>query len=90
MQAKRMKLLDYLKGLDKAGMERMAANCRTSVGQLKQVAYGNRPASAVLAVAVERATAGAVTRQDLRDDWADIWPELSAPAAGVESSKQAA
>lgn len=28
-------------------------------------------------VAIERATNGAVTRQDLRpDDWQDIWPEL--------------
>jgi DNA-binding transcriptional regulator YdaS (Cro superfamily) len=28
-------------------------------------------------VQIERATAGAVTRRDLRpDDWGDIWPEL--------------
>lgn len=29
-------------------------------------------------VAIERATAGAVSRKDLRpDDWLDIWPELA-------------
>ena len=31
-------------------------------------------------VAIERATAGRVTRQALRpDDWQDIWPELADP-----------
>lgn len=38
-------------------------------------------------VAIERATNGAVTRQDLRpDDWREIWPELvesPASAAGT-------
>lgn len=36
--------------------------------------------------AIERATAGAVTRKDLRpNDWADIWPELAnTPAGAVE------
>lgn len=27
-------------------------------------------------MAIEAATAGAVTRRDLRPDWKDIWPEL--------------
>ena len=32
--------------------------------------------------AIERATAGAVTRQDLRpNDWESIWPELAHPGA---------
>ena len=33
-------------------------------------------------VSIETATAGAVTRKDLRpDDWSAIWPELSSEAA---------
>ena len=43
---------------------------------------GGRPLPPVRCVAIERATGGAVTRQDLRpDDWADIWPELAPPPA---------
>ncbi|THF64344.1 transcriptional regulator [Pseudothauera rhizosphaerae] len=43
---------------------------------------GVRPVPPVRAVAIERATGGAVTRRDLRpDDWQKIWPELAdAPA----------
>ena len=37
--------------------------------------------SANYCTAIERATAGAVTRRDLRpDDWRAIWPELAEPA----------
>lgn len=36
---------------------------------------------------IERATGGAVTRRDLRDDWRDIWPELD--WNGVERRKEA-
>lgn len=28
-------------------------------------------------LAIERATAGSVSRRDLREDWPDIWPELA-------------
>jgi DNA-binding transcriptional regulator YdaS (Cro superfamily) len=39
---------------------------------------GIRPVSAERCVAIEQATAGAVTRKDLRpDDWHLIWPELT-------------
>lgn len=27
-------------------------------------------------IAIERASNGAITRRDLRDDWREIWPEL--------------
>jgi DNA-binding transcriptional regulator YdaS (Cro superfamily) len=41
-------------------------------------------------VAIERATAGAVTRKDLRpDDWQDIWPELAKPSAAAEDDPAA-
>lgn len=55
-----------------------------------QHGYSNRRPGPVHCVAIERATAGAVTRRDLRpDDWHLIWPELigkeGAPA--IESAR---
>ncbi|QWE81232.1 transcriptional regulator [Pseudomonas donghuensis] len=74
-----MNLLDYIKGLSSAQVEALAEACKTSAGQLKQVAYGNRRASAGLAIAIDRVTAGLVTCEELRPDI--DWPYLrrSAP-----------
>ncbi len=67
-----MTLHEYLKGLDKASTDDFARKCGTSVGQLKQVAYGNRRASAALAVSIEKQTNRVVTCEQLRSDidWA--------------------
>jgi len=67
-----MTLSEYLKTMDKEGLEAFAARCGTSVGQLKQVAYGNRRASAGLAVSLDRETGGAIRCEALRPDidWA--------------------
>jgi DNA-binding transcriptional regulator YdaS (Cro superfamily) len=67
-----MTLHEYLKSLDKAALDAFARQCGTSVGQLKQVAYGNRRAGAALAVGIERESAGSVTCEQLRADidWA--------------------
>lgn len=63
-----MNLHAYIKGLDKVALEGLAGRCKTSVGQIKQVAYGNRRASAGLAVCIERETKAAVTCETLRPD----------------------
>jgi len=67
-----MTLLDYIKPLDKPALESLAKRCNTTAGQLRQVAYGNRRASASLAIALDRETDGEirceVTRPDI--DWA--------------------
>lgn len=67
-----MTLHEYLKDLDKASIEALAARCKTSVGQLKQVAYGFRRASPVLAIDLDRETQGKVSCEVLRPDidWA--------------------
>lgn len=67
-----MTLSEYLKTMDKEGLEAFAKRCGTSVGQLKQVAYGNRRASAGLAVCLDRETEGAIRCEALRPDidWA--------------------
>jgi len=67
-----MTLLDYIKPLDKPVLESLAKRCSTTAGQLRQVAYGNRRASASLAIALDRETDGEIrcemTRPDI--DWA--------------------
>lgn len=67
-----MTLLDYMKKLDKAKLEQFAERCATSLGQLRQVAYGNRRASAGLAIAIDRETLGEVPCEETRPDidWA--------------------
>ncbi len=72
-----MTLAEYLKTLSKPESQAFASRCSTTVGQLKQVAYGHRTANPQLCVLIERQTNKLVTRTMLRPcDWQDIWPEL--------------
>ena len=48
----------------------------TSVGHLTNFAYGYTPLAPAVCVSVERESKGQVTRQEMRDDWRAIWPEL--------------
>ncbi|NMZ77512.1 helix-turn-helix domain-containing protein [Pseudomonas nitroreducens] len=63
-----MDLLEYMKPLASQELEAFASACKTSIGQLKQVAYGYRRASAALAIEIDRVTAGSVTCEQLRPD----------------------
>ncbi len=63
-----MNLLDYIKGMKKPELELFAKDCSTSVGQLKQVAYANRRASASLAISIDRVSKGEVPCESLRPD----------------------
>lgn len=67
-----MTLHEFLKGLSKLDLEAFANKCDTSAGQLRQVAYCNRRASAALAVNIERESKGAVVCEVMRPDidWA--------------------
>jgi len=71
-------LKSYLKALaDDDARTEFAGKCSTTLGHLRNVSYGLRPAAAELCVLVERESGGKVTRRDLRpDDWHRIWPEL--------------
>ena len=76
-----MDLKTYLSARDTAAREALAAECGTTLGHLTNVSYLYKPCSPILAARIERATNGAVTRQELRpEDWRDIWPELTAAA----------
>jgi DNA-binding transcriptional regulator YdaS (Cro superfamily) len=66
-RVKRMKLRDYIKSLDKAQLDAFAAACNTTVGQLKQLAYGRQP-SAEMAIAIDRGSRGEVSCESLRPD----------------------
>ncbi|ANI16787.1 hypothetical protein A9C11_23690 [Pseudomonas citronellolis] len=68
-----MTLLEYIKQLQsKTDVDELASKCGTSAGQLKQVAYGHRRASASLAIDLDRETGGVVACEETRPDidWA--------------------
>lgn len=79
-----MTLHDYLKPLGKEDLESLAIRCGTSVGQLKQVAYGYRRPGAALAISLERETGQAVTCEELRPDI--DWAYLRASGAGKSAA----
>ncbi|MDN6872925.1 YdaS family helix-turn-helix protein [Pseudomonas citronellolis] len=66
-----MKLIDYIKPMTKEELDAFAARCGSTVGQLRQVAYGRR-ASADLAIRIDMASDGVVNCEDIRGDinWA--------------------
>lgn len=73
-------LLQWLRDTPKAEAESRCANHGTSVGYLRQIAYGYKQAG-LNGADIERITDGVVTRRQLRpEDCERIWPEL---AAGV-------
>ncbi|MDQ3270758.1 MAG: helix-turn-helix domain-containing protein [Pseudomonadota bacterium] len=82
-----MKLKNYLQCLSTTDREAFAKKLDSSTGHLQNVAYGYRPCAPALAVALERETGGAVSRQELRDDWQNIWPELVAPTPSTPNTR---
>ncbi|WP_288079005.1 hypothetical protein [Pseudomonas sp.] len=77
MKTKHPQLLEWLKTASDEDVERTG----TTRGYLKQIAYGNKQASAGVASSLERETCGRLTRQSLRpNDWTVIWPELASAA----------
>lgn len=81
-------LLAYINGLspqDREAFElelrRLLPNGRTSIGYLRKAISKGQKLGAEICVAVESASARAVTRRALRpDDWMQIWPELQVAA----------
>jgi DNA-binding transcriptional regulator YdaS (Cro superfamily) len=67
-----MTLHDYIKPFDKQALEDFATSCGTTVGQIKQVAYGYRRPGAALAISIERESSRSVTCEVMRPDidWA--------------------
>lgn len=82
-------LKTFIKGLrdangdpDEEARKAFADRCQTSIGHLRNVAYGTT-CSPELAAFVETASCRAVRRWHLRPkDWHHIWPEL----VGIEGA----
>lgn len=72
-----MELTTYLSSTDAPSAADFARTLGTAPSVISQWRTGARPVPIKSCVAIERATAGAVTRRDLRDDWRDVWPELA-------------
>lgn len=75
MRTRNNGLLEWLK----TATDDQIAQTGTSRAYLRLVAYGHKSASAEMSAKTELASAGAVTRRQLRpSDWHVIWPELMA------------
>jgi DNA-binding transcriptional regulator YdaS (Cro superfamily) len=70
-----MKLLDYIKS-ERGNAKLLSDKLKVSPSFLSQLASGKSPISPERCVLIEQHTDGKVRRQDLRDDWMAIWPEL--------------
>lgn len=84
-----MKLRDYLStpGAKTAEQLRLeiGAGSASQIHQWASQWKGRRPSPAY-AMQLEIATGGHVSRQELRDDWERIWPELAPTDGGKEAS----
>ena len=75
MGTRNIALLEWIRSTEEGEATAAAKAAGTSVGYLKQVAYGNKRPSGEKASAIERATG--ISRITFRpDDWHLIWPEL--------------
>jgi hypothetical protein len=72
------KLITYLNSLDKASRTDFASRCGTSEGYMRKARSAKQKFRSELCVRIEQQSNG-VTRRDLREDWAEVWPELVQP-----------
>ena len=68
-----MNLKDYTERNSQVALAKAISAAPSFVNQWVS---GKRPIPATYCVAIEQATKGQVTRQEMRDDWQAIWPEL--------------
>jgi len=73
-----MELTAYLSSTGAPSAADFARRLGTAPSVVSQWRTGARPVPIKSCVAIERVTAGGVSRRDLRpDDWQEIWPELA-------------
>lgn len=67
-----MELKEFLKGLPTDERDAFASRCRTTLGHLRNVAYGIKPCGESLAIDIDRESEGKVSCEELRSDvdWA--------------------
>ena len=75
-----MDLKEYFDAEGRGAVTRLARHIGAPIPDVYRWSQGERPVPAHRCPAIESATSGAVTRQDLRpDDYWLIWPDLQAP-----------
>lgn len=74
-----MKLRAYLE-LERGRSASLARKLGVKPVNVSRWSSGAHPVPTHRCVQIERLTGGEVRRQDLRDDFADHWPELAQPA----------
>lgn len=83
MPTKHPRLIAWLK----TASDEDVSTTETTRDYLRQIGYGNKVASVAMAVCIEVATAGAVTRKQLRPtDWERYWPELANKTSSTQSA----
>ena len=76
-----MHLKDYLLTEGRGAGSSLSRALEVPASLVSDWANENRPVPVERCAAIEQATNGAVTRQDLRpSDWQKIWPELATPS----------
>lgn len=77
-----MKLSEYIDAEPHGAARRLAKKIGAHEPDVSRWISGERPVPAHRAAAIEQATKGQVTRQEMRpNDWQRIWPELAETAA---------
>ena len=71
-----MDLKSYMHEMTPDDRYTFAIACGTTLGHMRNVMYGQKTCATDLAVQIEKNSGKRVTRQELRSDWADHWPEL--------------
>ncbi|MCG8999813.1 helix-turn-helix domain-containing protein [Laribacter hongkongensis] len=75
-----MQLKDYV-SQERGRLTRLAEAVSRKPPYISHLVAGRKPVPVVLAIEIERATGGAVTRYDLRQDADEIWPRDKATSA---------
>lgn len=60
--------LEWLNSLPRPTQNNVAAKMKTSTGQLRQIAYGNRPCSVRLAIEIDKFSGGKVSMVEMAKD----------------------
>ncbi|NWK79765.1 YdaS family helix-turn-helix protein [Aquitalea sp. LB_tupeE] len=71
-----MNLRTFLNSMKPAEQAEFARRCDTSIAYLRKAISSRQPLRVALCVDIERESGRLVTRQELRADWARLWPEL--------------
>lgn len=71
-----MQLTEYLE-VERGRAASLARAIGVRATQIGKWVSGERPIPEKRCVQIEHATAGQVSRRDLRQDWREIWPELA-------------